>query len=43
MPHTDRGETAVELDIIQKKWGGFAFGSLGGLLSPTGCQEVTHV
>jgi len=28
---------AVELNIIQKKWGGFAFSSLYGLLSLTGC------
>jgi hypothetical protein len=33
----DRGETAVELNINQKKWGGFAFSSLSKPQSPTGC------
>jgi hypothetical protein len=33
----DLDEIAVELDIIQKKWGGFAFSRLSGTKSPTGC------
>jgi hypothetical protein len=33
----DRGETAVEIKIIQKKGGGFAFSSLSDAQSPTGC------
>jgi hypothetical protein len=33
----DRGETAVESNDIQKKWGGFAFSSLSDSQSPTGC------
>jgi hypothetical protein len=33
----DQGETAVELTIIQKKRGGFAFSSLSDHQSPAGC------
>ena len=39
----DRGETAVELDIIQKKWGGFAFSSLSDPQSPTEAAQRTMV
>jgi hypothetical protein len=30
-------ETAMELNIIQKKWGGFTFSSLADFEGPTGC------
>jgi hypothetical protein len=36
-PRANRGEMAVKFNMIHKKWGGFAFSSLFGLLSPTGC------
>jgi len=35
--HPDQGETAVELNLVQKKWGGFVFSSLSDHQSPAGC------